>query len=120
MPDFSYYMHDEAAAFRFQLTGDLLERTAAELDQARPTASSIFGGRPLIVDLSGIRNVDGAGRELIAKWHALGARFVVRTPEAQGRIQQMTEVPIDCLEGKRASWWQVRRPQLLALVGQPR
>ena len=74
---FMYYMHDEFAAFRFRLIGDLSEASTAELDQARQTASSIFNGRPLIVDLTGIDSVDSAGRELIARWHGLGAQLVV-------------------------------------------
>lgn len=108
-----YYMHDEFAAFRLLLIGDLSQGSAAELDEARQTASSIFNGRPLIVDLTGIDSMDNAGRELITKWHGLGAQFVVTTPEAQARIQSMTNMPIVFLETKRLSKW-LRLPALLA------
>lgn len=110
---FMYYMHDEFAAFRLLLIGDLSQGSAAELDEARQTASSIFNGRPLIVDLTGIDSMDNAGRELITKWHGLGAQLVVTTPEAQARIQSMTNMPIVFLETKRRSKW-LRLPALLA------
>ena len=97
----SYYMHDEAAAFRFQLAGDLSKDTTADLDQARETASSILGGRTLIVDLTGIASIDTYGRQLIEKWHGLGAQFVVTTRQAKMRIQSMTGVPFCLIERNR-------------------
>src|SRR5882724_6919626 len=90
-----------------------IEGSAAELDEARQTASSTFNGRPLIVDLTRIDSVDNAGRELIAKWQSLGAQLVVTTPEAQARIQSMTNMPIVFLERKRRSKW-LRLQALLA------
>jgi anti-anti-sigma regulatory factor len=110
---FMYYMHDEFAAFRLLLIGDLSQGSAAELDEARQTASSIFNRRPLIVDLTGIDSMDSVGRELITKWHGLGAQLVVTTPKAQARIQSMTNMPIVFLETKRRSKW-LRLPALLA------
>src|SRR6266404_6737133 len=110
---FMYYMHDEFAAFRLLLIGDLSQGSTTELDEARQTASSIFNGRPLIVDLTGIDTVDKAGRELIAKWHGLGTQLVVTTPEAQVRIQSMTNMPIVLLAKKRPSKW-LRLPALFA------
>jgi ABC-type transporter Mla MlaB component len=90
-------MHDKFAAFRFQLAGDLSQETASDLDQARQTASSVLGGRSLIVDLTRINSVDTAGRELLDKWHGLGAQFVVTASKAHARIQSMTDVPITFL-----------------------
>ena len=110
---FMYYMHDEFAAFRLLLIGDLSQGSAAELDEARQTASSIFNRRPLIVDLTGIDSMDNAGRELIRKWHGLGAQLMVTSPEAQARIQSMSNMPIVFLETKRRSKW-LRLPALLA------
>jgi len=107
-----YYMHDEFASFRLTLIGDLSQDSTAELDEARQTASSIFNGRPLIVDLTSIDTVDNAGRELIARWHGLGARLVATTPEAQARIQSITNIPIGFLEEKRRS----KRLRLSALL----
>ena len=110
----TYYMHDEAAAFRFQLKGDLSKEITAELDQARETASSVFRGRPLIVDFTGLESIDTAGRQLIEKWHGLGAQFVVTTRQAERRMRSMTGISIyflgknrdrsECLRGRLLSW----------------
>jgi anti-anti-sigma regulatory factor len=100
--DFTYYMHDGPAAFRFQLVGDLCHDATADLDQARQTASSVFGGRSLIVDLTGIESIDTAGRELIEKWHTSGAHFVVTTRQAMARIQSMTTASISLI--RHARW----------------
>jgi len=97
----TYYIHDEAAVFRFQLAGDLSKDSITELDQARETTSSIFGGRPVIVDLTGVASVDTAGRQLIEKWHGLGAQFVVTTHQAKVRIQSLTGVPFRLIERNR-------------------
>ncbi len=112
----TYYMHDEAAAFRLQLAGDLSKDTTADLDQARETASSVFRGRPLIVDFTGIESIDTAGRKLIEKWHGLGAQFVVTTRQAQMRIQSMTGIPFRLLRKNRdrSEWlhgWLLPRAQ---------
>src|SRR3954453_17239019 len=101
----TYYMHDEFATFRITLIGNLSQHSTAELDQARQTASSILNGRALIVDLTRIDSVDDAGRELIARWHGLGAQFVVTTPEAGARIQPLTKMQIVLLEKKRPYKW---------------
>src|SRR5215467_10383071 len=92
--DFTYYMHDGPAAFRFELVGDLCHDSTADLDQARQTASSVLGGKSLIVDLTSLQSIDAAGRELAAKWHTLGAQFVVTTRQAMARIQSITTVSV--------------------------
>jgi anti-anti-sigma regulatory factor len=103
---FTYYMHDGAAAFRFQCSGDLSKDTTADLDRARETASSVFGSRPLIVDFTGIESIDTAGRQLIEKWHGLGAQFVVTTRQAKMRIESMTSVPFGLVgENRGHSEW---------------
>jgi hypothetical protein len=89
-----YYMHDEFAAFRFQLAGDLSQDGVKDLDQAQQTASSVFGDRGMVVDLTRIDSVDGAGRELLDKWRRLGAQLVVTSPEAQARVQSIAGVPV--------------------------
>jgi anti-anti-sigma regulatory factor len=103
---FVYYMHDESAAFRFQLAGDLSQDNTGDLEQARQTASSTFGGRSLIVDVTGVTSIDAAGRELLDAWHKLGARLVVNSAKAKRRIQLMTTVPIAVVrKGTEASKW---------------
>ena len=95
--NFLYYMHDGATAFRLELSGDLSVDSVRDLEQAWRTASSMIGGRCLVVDLSYLASIDDAGRELLDKWHAQGARFVAISSEAQARIQSMIGRPITLL-----------------------
>jgi hypothetical protein len=110
-------MHDESAAFRFQLAGDLTERSTVEVDQARQTASSIWNGRPWILDLTGIDGMDPAGRQLIATWHGLGAQLVAATLDARMRLGVMTAFPIGLLEQQRKSKWSAGTAAWLATAG---
>jgi len=84
----TYYMHDESAAFRFQLAGDLSQESVLDLNQARETASSILRERHVIVDLTGISRIDAAGRELLDKWSKSDARLTVTTSEAKARLHR--------------------------------
>lgn len=88
------YTHDSSAAFRFQLVGDLCAAGALSLEQARRTAESTIGGRPLIVDLSAMTGVDSAGRDLLHHWHSEGARIVVVPAESRPRIAHLTGLPV--------------------------
>jgi hypothetical protein len=93
-PAFSYYMHDGSTAFSFELAGDLSDEGARELEQAWRTATSVIGEKELLIDLSYVTGIDEAGCELLNKWHAHGARFVVISPEAKKRVQSMTDRPV--------------------------
>jgi anti-anti-sigma regulatory factor len=101
----SYYIHDEVAAFRLQLAGDLSRQAAADLDQVRRTAFSVLGGRPLVVDLTGIESIDAEGCDLLDRWHTLGAHFVVTARKAVARIRSMTGVPLRIPEVRRWRCW---------------
>ena len=88
--DFRYYMHDGAAAFSFELAGRLSDEGARELLQTWQTASSMIGDRSLIVDLSFITGVDGAGQNLLRGWHDQGAQLVAKSAEARALMQSIT------------------------------
>jgi ABC-type transporter Mla MlaB component len=110
-------MHDESAAFRFKLAGELSRHTARDLEQARQTAASIIGRRSLIVDLSGLTSLDATGGNLLEEWHALGAQLTVVSAEAQARIRLMAGVPVTLLgTGRGASQWLPRRMAALCLA----
>ena len=106
----TYYLHDESAAFRFQLAGDLSQESVLDLDQACETASSTFRGRDVIVDLTGVSSIDTAGRELLDRWRKFDARFTVATSEAMARLEPVTGAPITFVETKSAGheWLPVR------------
>ena len=93
-----YYMHDGAAAFRLELSGDLSRDGIEDLEQAWGTASSMLGERRLVIDLSYVTGVDATGRELLNRWHSQGARLVTVSAETQARVESLTELPVTLVE----------------------
>ena len=109
MSGLTYYLHDESEGFRIQLRGDLSQRAVSDLDQARRTASSVFGGRRLVVDLTAVSSIDASGNELLDQWCGLGAQVVVTTAKAKTRVQSLTGVPITFLgaDSRYGRWAQL-------------
>jgi hypothetical protein len=93
----AYYIHDGPAVFRFQLSGEVAGAAVRDLEQTWRTASSAFGGRRLVVDLSSVTGIDHAGREMLDKWQGEGACIVVSSAAAKDRIESMTDVPVTLL-----------------------
>ncbi len=71
---FRYYIHDAVASCRLQLIGELTEAEVEELSGCWRTAKTTLGGRPLILDLHALRNVDEAGKQWLAGMAQEGAR----------------------------------------------
>jgi hypothetical protein len=78
-----YYMHDGPSAFRFELSGELTNEGARRLEQDWRTASSVIGGRTLVVDLTFATRVDEAGRNLLARWHGEGAQLIAASKSSR-------------------------------------
>src|ERR1019366_3801977 len=87
--DLVYHIHDGSAAFRFQLSGDLSGHGVRDVEQTWRTASSVIGGRCLVVDLSSVTGMDPAGRALLEIWQVEGASMVVTSSSAKDRIESM-------------------------------
>src|SRR4029077_9298354 len=81
--DLSYYMHDGAASFRFEIEGSLSGSAAVELEQSWQTASSVIGNRPLIIVLGHVSRIDPRGRALLFAWYQGGAQFVAKSTLAK-------------------------------------
>jgi ABC-type transporter Mla MlaB component len=87
---FRYYMHEGPTAFSFELSGRLSDEAARELEHARRSASFVAGGRPLIVDLSYVTQVDSEGQRLLRDWYDDGARLVATSPQARTMVESIT------------------------------
>jgi hypothetical protein len=72
-------MHDGPSAFRFELAGDLNQEGAVRLAQDWRTASSVIGGRTLIVDMTFVTSLDESASALIAAWNREGAQIVAKS-----------------------------------------
>jgi hypothetical protein len=104
--DLVYHIHDGSAAFRFQLSGDLSGHGVRDVEQTWRTASSVIGGRCLVVDLSSVTGMDPAGRALLEIWQVEGASMVVTSSSAKDRIESMMDLPVTLLgtNPKRYAW----------------
>jgi hypothetical protein len=89
-----YYMHDGPSAFRFELAGDLTNEAARRLDQDWRTASSVTGGRALIVDMTFVTSADEDGRALLARWHAAGAQIVAKSKSSRELAEAILGEPL--------------------------
>jgi anti-anti-sigma regulatory factor len=122
MPDgLTYYLHDESAAFRVRLVGDLCKESTADVELACHTAFSVLRGRPWIVDLTSLESIDETGEALLDKWQELGAQLVVTTREARARLHEMTGVEHHLEEhSKRPKWLPARAASWLLTMGAAR
>jgi hypothetical protein len=89
-----YYMHDGSAEFRFQLSRDLSGDAVRDVEQAWRTASSTIGDRRFVVDVTNLTGIDDEGRELIQKWHRIGALLVANSCEATARMHELVDCPV--------------------------
>ena len=76
------YQHDSAAMFRFVLRGDLAGDRVRELEHAWTAARSTLNGRLMVIDVSGIRDADPWGMELLSRMKESGARLTATLPPA--------------------------------------
>ena len=83
-------MHDGPAAFSFELSGRLSDEAARDLEYARRSASFVTRGRPLIVDLSYVTQVDSDGQTLLRRWYKDGAELVAKSPQARAIVESIT------------------------------
>jgi hypothetical protein len=91
-------MHDSSAEFRFQLLGDLSGDGVRDVEQAWRTASSTIGERRFVVDITNLTSIDDEGRELIEKWHRIGALLVANSCEDKARMHGLVDCPVTLIE----------------------
>jgi hypothetical protein len=90
-----YFMHYGPAAFRFELAGELDTDGAFRLERDWLKASSLIGQHALIVDLTFVTGAQAAGRSLLARWYAAGARFVAQSKTSRALIEAITGRPLN-------------------------
>ena len=72
----NYYIHDSIDSFRLQLLGTLKSEDLKELQGCWNTAKSTMAGRELIVDVTGLQQMDESGCEWLAAMAAEGATVI--------------------------------------------
>lgn len=92
MEALTIYQHDERACFRFQLRGPLGERSTRQLECSWQTAQSILGKKELVVDITGLTEVDDAGRKLLNRMRESGAQ--IQDSEMAGHAVKAKRLPV--------------------------
>jgi hypothetical protein len=63
------------------------------LEQVWKTASSLFGGRCPIIDITFVTSVDDRGRALLVEWHRAGARVVAKSKTSRVLVESILGAP---------------------------
>jgi hypothetical protein len=92
-PALDYYIHDGPTAFRLQLTGVMTGEGVGRLEQVWKTASSLFGSRRPIIDITFVTSVDDRGRSLLVEWHRAGAHVVAQSKTSRGLVESILGAP---------------------------
>jgi hypothetical protein len=71
-----YYIHDSGESFRLQLLGILESADVKELQGCWNTAKTTLAGRKLIVDATGLQQIDESGREWLSAMVKEGASLL--------------------------------------------
>jgi hypothetical protein len=63
------------------------------LEQVWKTASSLFGGRRPIIDITFVTSVDDRGRSLLVEWHRAGAHIVANSKISRVLVESILGAP---------------------------
>ena len=100
--DLTFYIHDAATSFRFEIEGSLSGKAARQVEQSWRTAAPVIGDRSLVVALGHLSRIDTFGRALIRRWHESGAQFVVKSPLAKTILSSIRGRPqISAIKGTK-------------------
>jgi len=108
--DLTFYIHDGATSFRFDIEGSLSGKAARQVEQAWCTASSVIGNRSLVIAVGNLHRIDAFGRALLRRWHEAGARFVAKSPLAKALVGSIIGQPVisDMAATKHDAWARFR------------
>jgi hypothetical protein len=89
----TFYQHDMADCFRFQIDGEFHDSLVRELDGCWQTARSTVSDRPLIVDLRFVTSWGDPAVELLGRMHQAGAKFMALPGQSAQLTELITGVP---------------------------
>jgi ABC-type transporter Mla MlaB component len=101
----SFYIHDGAQALTLQITGELTEGAALELEQTWLTARSTLAGRQLLVDLGNAISVDTGGQTVLRRLARHGARFITASQLSEPLAEEVSRRTPEPLPSQRPSLW---------------
>lgn len=91
---------NDATEATFKLEGKLAHEWVAEAGRAWDEFSQLKHGGQIVIDLCGVSFIDDAGRELLVRMHAFGAKLKGSGPMASGLIDEICGGP----QGRTRRW----------------
>ena len=101
----SFYIHDGAQALTLQITGDLTQAAANELEQTWLTARSTLAGRDLLVELGNAIAVDAGGQSVLRRLARHGARFITASRLSEAVAEEVSRKLPEFLVAPLPSLW---------------
>ncbi len=74
--------------------GNLTGPGVSSVEHAWRTASSVLGGRHIVVGLTAVAEADADGRGLLLTWHRRGARIIARSMDARTLAESILGVSV--------------------------
>jgi len=82
-------VQDDERTAAFKLEGKLAQEWVAEAHKVWTEFSAAPRSHRIVVDLCGVSFVDDAGRELLARMHASGAKLVAAGPMSSALVEEI-------------------------------
>jgi anti-anti-sigma regulatory factor len=101
----SFYIHDGAQALTLQITGELTQGAAPELEQTWLTVRSTLAGRQLLVELGNAISVDAGGQTVLRRLGRRGARFITASRLSEVLAEEVSRRTPEPLSLQRPSLW---------------
>jgi hypothetical protein len=87
-------IQDGRSTLCFDLAGPLECDDDGKFEEAWRTATCVAGNAALVIDLSLLTTIDGAGRRLLSRYHASGIRFVASCEQERTRAESIAGIPV--------------------------
>jgi hypothetical protein len=100
MSGFQFFAHNDPDAVRIELAGSLRAADAKTLQHAWQRAAFDDPVKPVIVDITFVRDADEQGRALLIAMHRSGVRIVAQSPESSAIARPIVIQPIETHDPK--------------------
>jgi hypothetical protein len=105
------------AFFRFDIEGSLSGEAVKEVELSWCTASSVIGGRALVVAFGQVTGIDALGRGILRGWSDAGPQFVARSSLAKTLVGSMIGQPVTSgVAAAKCNGWGRFRAYTLPLI----
>jgi hypothetical protein len=87
-------LQDGRSTLYFELAGPLRSEDVGKFDEAWLRAIRVAGNTALVIDVSLLTGIDGAGRRLLRRYHSRGIRFIASSERARTLAESTAGIPV--------------------------